>query len=95
MLNDQLAPSFKKIRERFLAVCASKTYSFSTLTQGNSRRCRSTSSRWRVSCFSLMSSSLRSRLPFRCGYRFWTFYGARFHDEISPLIRVFEISLGW
>jgi hypothetical protein len=60
MLHDELAATGEKIRERSGPSGPSKTYSFSTLTQGNSRRCRSTSSRWRVSCFSLISSSLRA-----------------------------------
>src|SRR5580692_4651907 len=38
----------------------SKTYLVSTFTQGSARRSRLISSRWRVSCFSLINNSLRA-----------------------------------
>jgi hypothetical protein len=95
MLNDQLAPSFKKIRQRFLAVCAFEDVFLLDFDPGQFAALPVDFIALASQLLLLDEQLLASHLPFRCGYHFWTFYGARFHDEISPLIRVFASSLGW
>jgi hypothetical protein len=84
MLHDELAATGEKIRERFRAVWSFKDILLFDFDPGQ------------FAALPVYFIALACELlPIPSATQLWTFFAARFHDEISPLLRVLGIPLGW
>jgi hypothetical protein len=94
MLNDQLAAPLEKIRECFLAIRAIEEVFLLDLDPWQLAALPVHLIALASQCLLLDEQFFAGRFPFRWRYQLPTFYGARFHDEIPPLLRVSGIFSG-